>query len=192
MHSTEQEKRCCTPTHDAYIQEQFAGLWPDECSSDDFGGLNILKCAVCHEDQPKFTDTSRKIIRVCRSLIESIYGQKDLDKPTSSYQKCGGWSSPRTIYKPTKENGSWEDGYTVTTEDSVLINPKSTYPNAETFFSNFAQMSIPFMSDYKIQVVDDIDEETGVENVCLKAGASSDHVMSLVAASLALVSMALF
>lgn len=60
--------------------------------------------------------------------------------------------------------------FTISTTDSVLIYPEGEYPNAEAFFANFTQMSIPFMEDYQIQVVNDLNAD-GTENFCLKAGA---------------------
>ena len=35
--------------------------------------------------------TTKKIVRVCRSVIEGIYGQSDLDTPTTKFDECGAW-----------------------------------------------------------------------------------------------------
>ena len=45
---------------------------------------------------------------------------------------------------------NWEDGYTMSTQDDVLIYPSAEFPDAENFFTNFSQMSIPFMDGYQI------------------------------------------
>ena len=57
-----------------YIKEHVAELWPSECSHKDYSGLNELACLICSPDQPKYTDTEKKIVRVCKSLIDKIYG----------------------------------------------------------------------------------------------------------------------
>ena len=56
--------------------------------------------------------------------------------------------------------------------------PKSTYPNAYEFYSNFGQASIPFFGDFSIQVVPD-ENDDGTENVCYKSA------INLAAASVA-------
>ena len=142
------------------------GLWPKECASDDHQALHLLACLSCSEDQPKFTDRKKQVVRVCESVLKDIYGAQDLTKPTDAYEKCGAWSSPDTII--TKIGATWEDGYVMSTPDPVLIYPLTTYKNAEEFFSNFPPISIPFMEDFKIQAVPD-ENEKGEPNVCFKS-----------------------
>ena len=52
------------------------GLWPSECANNNYEHVNTLACLVCSVEQPKFTyiDGNTKIVRVCKSLIENIYG----------------------------------------------------------------------------------------------------------------------
>ena len=80
------------------------GLWPDECAQKNFDNLNILACLSCDPRQPKYTTIlqekdeatgemviTKKVVRVCRSVIEGIYGQSDLDVPTTKFDSCGAW-----------------------------------------------------------------------------------------------------
>ena len=88
-------------------------------------------------------------MRICESVLRDIYGQEDLDKPTSAYEQCGAWSSPDEIIMPVDPD-DWTKGYTIEQDDPVLIYPEKAYANAEEFFANFPQMSIPFMGDFAI------------------------------------------
>ena len=72
---------------------------------------------------------------------------------------------------PIAADGSWDEGANWSTDNSYLIHPFSEYDNAEEFFSNFPPMSIPFMGDFSIQVVDD-EAEDGTANVCFKGAMS--------------------
>ena len=72
---------------------------------------------------------------------------------------------------PIASDGTWSQGATWETDNSYLIHPYSEYSNAEEFFSNFPPMSIPFMGDFSIQVVDD-NAEDGTPNVCFKGAMS--------------------
>ena len=160
--------RCCTTSHDIFIKNHVQGLWPDECSKNDYPGLNKLMCLACNPEQPKFTytspDGSVKIVRICESLLREFYGNENIDEPTSKFEKCGAWSSPDTTLDPV----SLEDptaGFLLNSPSPELIFPKSQFKNAEEFYNNFSQASIPFMTDYVIQMVPDKDED-GNPNVC--------------------------
>ena len=87
-----------------YIKNHVQGLWPDECANSVYNGLDKLVCFACHPDQPKYTDTHQKIIRVCESLIRDYYGVKDLNEPTDAFEECGGWNSGDTVLTPLDEN----------------------------------------------------------------------------------------
>ncbi len=43
-------ERCCTPSHDVFIKDHVAGLWPTDCASDEYPGLNELACLICSQD----------------------------------------------------------------------------------------------------------------------------------------------
>ena len=71
--------------------------------------------------------------------------------------------------------------------DPVLIHPYTAYDNAEEFFNNFAQMSIPLMGDYEIQVVPDKAADGITDNVCFKSAIKTVSTMSATVLSLALL-----
>ena len=151
------------------------GLWPDECANSNYDNLNILACLSCDPKQPKYTSieqeedpvtgemkVTKKIVRVCRSVIEGIYGQADLDTPTTKFDECGAWEGQDTVITPIDEppegwdpsqNGwapDWKKGYILSTPDDKLIYPGKSYGNAYEFFSGFGQVSIPFMDGFEI------------------------------------------
>lgn len=147
-------KRCCTTSHDVYIKQHTKDLWPAECSADEFLGLKELMCFACHPDQPKYTDEDKKIIRVCDTLLKQFYGNDspenvNLNEPTDAFSKCGGWSDPDTILTPVDDTDPTK-GFVVSSDDERLIFPNSEFANAEEFYNNWNQASIPFMDGYRI------------------------------------------
>ncbi len=108
-----------------------------------------MKCLACSEDQPKFTYIGKdglKIVRVCESVLRSIYGAK-YDTRTEAYQKCGAYTSPDT-FANFIDPFDKSKGYKLESDDPELIFPYNEYINANEFFSNFGQMSIPFMDGF--------------------------------------------
>ena len=108
------------------IYASTVGKWPKECENDSYPTLEKFICLGCHPDQPKYTDTSKKIVRVCESLLREYYGNDNLDERTRKFKKCGGWSSPDVILKPIDINDQ-SKGYEVTQDDPVLIVPYGHY-----------------------------------------------------------------
>ena len=95
--------RCCTTSHDIHIKNYVQGLWPDECSKNEYPGLNKLVCLACSPEQPKYAyegPDGKKIIRICESLLREFYGNENMDQPTDAFEKCGAWSSPDTTLDP--------------------------------------------------------------------------------------------
>ena len=133
--------RCCTTSHDIHIKNYVQGLWPDECSKNDYPGLDKLVCLACSPEQPKYTynspDGSTKIIRICESLLKDFYGIKNLNEPTDAFEQCGAWDSPDTTLDPVNHADATK-GFVLTTPDSKLIFPKNAYKDAEDFYNNFA------------------------------------------------------
>ena len=103
---------------------------------------------------------------MCDSLLRDFYGNENLDEPTDAFEKCGGWDSP-TVYLLPVDKTDRSKGFVKTSDDAKLVFPKSAFKNAEEFYSNWAQASIPFFSGYRIQAVPDTDEN-GNPNVCYK------------------------
>ena len=60
-----------------------------------------------------------KIVRVCESVLRSIYGAK-FDTRTEAYKKCGGFSSPDT-YANFIDPFDKSKGYKLEKGDSELI-----------------------------------------------------------------------
>ena len=60
----------------------------------------------------------------------------------------------------------WTAGFLLSQDDPALIYPSKEYANAEQFFSNFGQMSIPFLDGYSIQSVPDKAEDGETDNIC--------------------------
>eukprot|EP00354_Favella_ehrenbergii_P000228 CAMPEP_0170470744 /NCGR_PEP_ID=MMETSP0123-20130129/13116_1 /TAXON_ID=182087 /ORGANISM="Favella ehrenbergii, Strain Fehren 1" /LENGTH=63 /DNA_ID=CAMNT_0010738003 /DNA_START=423 /DNA_END=611 /DNA_ORIENTATION=+ len=56
----------------------------------------------------------------------------------------------------------------MSTDDPVLVYPSKEFENAEQFFANFGQVTIPFMEDFAIQAVPD-EGADGKPNVCFKS-----------------------
>ena len=48
--SSAQRERCCTPSHDVFIKDHVAGLWPTDCAHEEYPGLNELACLICSQD----------------------------------------------------------------------------------------------------------------------------------------------
>lgn len=67
-----------------------------------------------------------------------------------------------------------------------LIFPKVAFANAEEFYNDFSQAAIPFMGDYKIQMVPDKDPVTLKDNVCYKQATSLTAMASTTLAAVAL------
>ena len=126
---------------------------------------------------------------MCESLLKQFYGNENLLEPTGHFEKCGGWNSPDTVLEPVDKNDK-SKGYVVTSDDARLIFPKSEFKNAEEFYSNWAQASIPFMGDFRIQAVPDVDE-LGNANVCYKS-ALNLHISVATALSGLVASLLLF
>ena len=146
----------------------------------------MLMCISCHPDQPKWTDTAKKEVRVCRSLIEKFYGRPELDKPTDAYNQCGGWTDPDPVLTPVDVNDR-SKGFTADTDDPILVFPSNAFKNAEEFFDGWKQAEIPFMDGYKIILVEDLAED-GTPNVCFKTATR----VGLTAAASALSVLALY
>ena len=125
-----QKNRCCTPTHDVYIKDYVLGLWPEECAQKSYDNLNVLACLACSPDQPKYTDQANKIVRVCRSVIEGIYGQSDLTAHSTKFDECGAWQEFDTIITLKDIDLGWKGGYEINQDDPVLIYPGSEFNNA--------------------------------------------------------------
>ena len=119
--------------HDKYIKDHIGGLFPHECSKKDYAGVETLMCLPCDPRQPTYTDTNKKYIRVCESLLREFYGNDNLNEKTDKYKECGAWNSPSDILIPIhkKENDpnpSYELGKS---EELRLIFPNTAYSNAE-------------------------------------------------------------
>ena len=147
-------KRCCTTSHDIHIKNHVQGLWPDECSKNEYPGLTKLMCMACSSEQPKYTyeseDGSVKVIRICESLLKEFYGNGDAtNSPTDAFEKCGAWNSPDTTLDPIDVNDPGK-GFSLNSPDASLIFPKSAFTDMEDFYKNFNQAGIPFMGDYAI------------------------------------------
>ena len=142
------------------------GLWPDECANNDYPGLDDIMCLACSPEQPKYTDIENKIIRICDSLLKLYYGNDNLNEPTEKFEQCGAWSSPDTTLDPVDTTDE-SKGFVLNEGSAELIFPANEYPDAQEFYNNFAQASIPFMSDFSIQAVPDLDEN-GNPNICYK------------------------
>lgn len=161
------------------------GLWPTECSKETYPGLDKFMCLACSPEQPKVTDVQKKIVRICESLLRDVYGNEELGEPTEAYEKCGAWNSPDTKFIPITNDRDTTD-YIMTSDNARLVFPKAEFKNAEEFFSGFGQMSIPFMSGFRIQAVPDNDIN-GNPNVCYKSASTllmSASVLSLISLSL--------
>ena len=142
--------RCCTTSHDIHIKNYVQGLWPDECSKNEYPGLNKLVCFACSPEQPKYTYSGpdgTKVIRICESLLREFYNHDNLEEPTGAFEKCGAWSSPDTTLDPVSQTDP-SKGFVLNTPDAELIFPKSEFKNAKDFYNNFSQAGIPFMGDY--------------------------------------------
>ena len=79
----------------------------------------------------------------------------------------------------------------MSTPDDKLIYPGKKFKNAYEFFSGFSQVSIPFMEDFEIQVVDD-ENEDGSKNECFKAAIMNISTLSYTGALALLASSFLF
>ena len=166
-----EDQICCTMTHNSYIKSVYSELWPYDCQNDEFPGLDRLMCLACHPEQPKFTDRKKKVIRVCKSLLEESYGAK-LDVRTDKFKKCGGWTTPDSELVPVSDNPA--DGYYLSSADPTLVFPNEAFSNAQEFFFDFDQAQIPFFEGYVIQAVDDFAQD-GTPNVCFKAASTLLH-----------------
>ena len=132
--------RCCTTSHDIHIKNYVQGLWPDECSKNEYPGLNKLVCLACSPEQPKYAyegPDGTKIIRICESLLREFYGNENMDQPTDAFEKCGAWSSPDTTLDAIDKSDPTQ-GFVLNSPDAELIFPKSQFKNAEDFFNNFS------------------------------------------------------
>ena len=182
------EKSCCSPNHDVWIYEYMKpdpGLFPRNCALEVYPGLKELVCLPCHPKQPDWTDSEKKIIRICKSLVQSFYGSNDLNSPTSWFESCGAWKTPDpeiTANDPLDPSA----GFSFEQGEDYIIYPKGTFKNAEEFYFKFDQAKIPFMENFKIMVVDDVDAVTGEKNICYSSSVSLANFVSLVLAATAL------
>ena len=191
---------------EAYVKDD---LFPSNCPLKDYAGLSQLVCLPCHPQQPDYTDTENKVVRVCDSLLLDFYSQRgwewfdreekefdyfyperNLDNPTVGFEECGAWNEPDPIVKandgcdPTK-------GYELDEPDPELIYPFNAFKNAKEFFDpndGFHQAQIPFMENFRIMMIKDKDENgndiPGV--VCYKNAIALANMLPVVLAATAI------
>jgi hypothetical protein len=118
--------------------------------------------------------------------VTDIYGSLDLTRPTKYFSRCGAWTDPKPVLVPVDVNDR-SKGFTMESDDPVLAFPQALFKNAQEFFDGWKQTEMPFMDDYKIIIVPDLDAE-GKPNFCYKTATK----IGLTAVSSLLSALALF
>ena len=67
--------------------------------------------------------------------------------------------------------GKYDGTFHVVQKDPYIVFPAGSYKNADEFYQEFDQASLPFMWEFRIMAVDDFDAD-GNRNVCFKRAAS--------------------
>ena len=72
-----------------------------------------------------------KIIKLCTNFVQRLWGQEDINSPTTIFDNCG-----------------------LIPDGSTVKIPSKTWSSANAFFETFKP---PLMTDYEIKIVDDPD-----------------------------------
>ena len=78
---------CCVSAHDQYIQDAMSSLLTSACERE-YTELEHYFCYGCHYTEPEITDNTNKVIKMCESYVERLWGGA-VDKPTSKFDECG-------------------------------------------------------------------------------------------------------
>ena len=155
--------------------------------------------AFCHPRQPDWTyfdpDNDIRVFRMCKSFIQKIYGNNNLDRPTSRFEKCGGWSDPDPVMEAIyDDDGTFSGEFEMETEEQRTIFPNFEYASARGFFLDFpnAKDGLQFMPEFHVMMVDDTDEngdeihEDSSEFVCYKNAIALANMLPVVLAATAI------
>ena len=104
-------------------------------------------CIGCHFMQPAVTDNEKKEIRICKSYAQKIYGNEDLEKPTTKFDSCG-------LYISGSENNSEWLSFTDGENNVVIPSKYPPFSTADKFF-NEETFKPPFFKDHRMVIVED-------------------------------------
>ena len=88
-----------------------------------------------------------KEIRICKSYAQKIYGNEDLEAPTTKFDSCG-------LYVPGDANDAEELSFTDGENNIVIPSKFSRFDTAEKFF-NEETFKPTFFKDHTIKIVPD-------------------------------------
>ena len=97
--------------------------------------------------QPSVTDNLKKEIRICKSYAQKIYGNDDLNAPTTKFDSCG-------LYVPGDTNNAAELSFTDGENNIVIPSRYPPFSTADKFF-NEETFKPTFFKDHRIMIVED-------------------------------------
>ena len=140
---------CCVSAHDQEIGNAYGELLSEQCQRQ-YNPLEDYFCYGCNPEQGEYINHTSKVIRICESLAENVWGES-LDKSTTAYDNCGMYTYWR---------GS----------NSSTVIPSKEWSNAYDFFK---EVKPPYFEDYEIQIVtegDDCFSKAEYLGVCVVLG----------------------
>ena len=125
---------CCLTGHDQMIESAYGVYMPSMCLSS-FPEFEFYACLGCHFSQPNSTTittaqstkgptVTTKIIKLCTNFVQRLWGQDDINSPTTIFDNCG-----------------------LIPDGSTVRIPSQTWSSAKAFFETFKP---PLMTDYAI------------------------------------------
>ena len=123
---------CCVAAHDAGIQSDYSNMLASQCQRQ-YDALENYFCYGCNPNEGASTDPVNKIITLCRSFVENIWGI-DLMLPTTNFDNCG----MTTFWRGESQQ--------------TTIIPSAEWANAYEFFW---EAKPTFFGDYNVVIIDD-------------------------------------
>ena len=120
---------CCNEAVDNDIKNWYGNIFPASCNRN-FPDFEIFTCLACSPFQPTATSTGK--LRVCKSMVERIWGG-DITKSSTVFDQCG---LNNLITQPNTTANTFRQ-YSL---------PSSYYANATAFLNDYKPPYFEFLT----------------------------------------------